>query len=109
MLVDGVIEVAFLFAPEAKDLVHIPPPPQLSPMAMTRLSQLRPKGLHSVEHCAFRDINVPLRQELHDMGGRQRIAGIPANGGEDHVSRPGSCTCPVRINKTDLSGAVNVA
>src|SRR5215510_9700255 len=57
-------------------------------VATKPLSQLRPKGLHPVEHRASRDINMSLSQELHDMGSRHRIAGIPTNRSQDHVRRP---------------------
>jgi hypothetical protein len=52
------------------------------------LGAIRCEGLYPVEHCARGDIDVALRQHLHNMGDRQGITGIPTHGGEDPVSRP---------------------
>src|SRR5262245_38929057 len=54
VLIHSTIEVAFLFAAEAEDLVHVPSPSPPSPMALECLSQLRPEGLHPIEHRARR-------------------------------------------------------
>jgi hypothetical protein len=88
MLINRTVEIAFLFTAEAEDLVHIPLPPQPSPMAMTRLSQLRPEGLPPVEYRTRRDIEMPLGQQLHHMGSGQWVAGIPPNRSQNHVGRP---------------------
>src|SRR5262249_18159493 len=61
VLIDGAIEVAFLFTAEAEDLIHVPPPSPPSPVARDSLGQLRAEGLHPIEHCARRDIDVTLR------------------------------------------------
>ena len=67
MLINRTVEIAFLFTAEAEDLVHIPLPPQPSPMATTRLSQLRPEGLHPVEYRTCGDIDRSFGEEFNDM------------------------------------------
>lgn len=68
MLVYGTIEVAFLSAPEAENLIHVPPPFQSSPIGREGLGQWRAEGLYPMEHGACRDIDMALREQLHDMG-----------------------------------------
>jgi hypothetical protein len=67
MVIASAIQVAFLLTPEAEDFIHIPAPSHPSAVAVERLGQPRPKGLHPVEHRTRRDIDVSLRQQLPDL------------------------------------------
>lgn len=52
MLIDGAIEVAFVFAAEAEYFIHVPPPAHPSAVIAENRGQLRSKGLHLMEHGA---------------------------------------------------------
>ncbi len=69
VLINRTIEVAFLFAAEAKHFIHVPSPSPPSPVALDCLGQLRAEDLHPMERRTRRDIDVALRQQLHDMAG----------------------------------------
>lgn len=88
VLTAGGIEVALLFAAEAKNFIHVPAPAATSPVVVECLSQLRPKGLHPRKHGTSGNINLPLSPELPHMGGRQGVSGIPPNSGPNHSGRP---------------------
>jgi hypothetical protein len=69
VLIDGAREGAFVFAAAAEHCIHVPLPPPPSPVAVDCRGQLRAEGLHPIEPGARGEVNVTLRQELHDGDG----------------------------------------
>ena len=56
-LINGMIQITLLSTSQAEDLIHVPSPPNPSPVTVECLSQLRPKDLHPRKHGARRDID----------------------------------------------------
>ena len=69
VLIDGAREVAFVFAAAAEHCIHVPLSPPSSPVAVDGLGQLRAEGVHPIDPSARGEVNVTLRQELHDGDG----------------------------------------
>ncbi len=53
-----------------------------------RGGELWTEGLGPGEHRPGRDIDATLSKELGDLPGRERVAQVPTDGGEDDLRRP---------------------
>src|SRR6266851_1802192 len=86
-LVDQEIEVLLEPADAHEHLIHKPTLPERVTPTPDRLPQQQTKGLCPPQDGATRNVQPALREQLHHLLRRERIAEVPAQRRQDHLPR----------------------